>query len=59
LWHNLPFDKVGRGRAYSNILETIDNAPLVRMGRLANAAGAEVLADAPCTRVLQINVMKM
>jgi hypothetical protein len=43
----LTFDKAGRRRAYSNILATIDNAPLVRIGRLANETGAEVVADAP------------
>lgn len=42
----LTFDKPGRGRVYSSILETIGNTPLVRIGRLANDAGckAEVLA---------------
>jgi len=39
-------DKPGRGRVYGNILETIGNTPLVRIGRLAHEAGcqAEVLA---------------
>lgn len=42
----LTFDKPGRGRVYSSILETIGNTPLVRIGRLATDAGckAEVLA---------------
>lgn len=42
----LSFDKPGRGRVYANILETIGNTPLVRIGRLADEAGcqAEVLA---------------
>jgi cysteine synthase A len=42
----LTFDKPGRGRVYSSILETIGNTPLVRIGRLAQEAGcqAEVLA---------------
>lgn len=42
----LTFDKPGRGRVYGNVLETIGNTPLVRIGRLANEAGcqAEVLA---------------
>ncbi|WP_422041481.1 cysteine synthase A [Roseibium sp.] len=42
----LTFDKPGRGRVYSSILETIGNTPLVRIGRLAADAGcqAEVLA---------------
>ena len=42
----LTFDKPGRGRVYSNILETIGNTPLVRIGRLAAEAGckAELLA---------------
>ncbi len=42
----LTFDKPGRGRVYANILETIGNTPLVRIGRLTNEAGckAEVLA---------------
>jgi cysteine synthase len=39
-------DEPGRGRIYNNILETIGNTPLVRIGRLALEAGceAEVLA---------------
>ena len=39
-------DKPGRGRVYGNILETIGNTPLVRIGKLAHEAGcqAEVLA---------------
>lgn len=42
----LTFDRPGRGRVYGNILETIGNTPLVRIGRLANESGcqAEVLA---------------
>ena len=42
----LTFDKPGRGRVYDNILETIGNTPLVRIGRMARDAGcqAEVLA---------------
>lgn len=42
----LSFDRPGRGRVYANILETIGNTPLVRIGRLAHEAGcqAEVLA---------------
>lgn len=42
----LTFDRPGRGRVYANILETIGNTPLVRIGRLAHEAGcqAEVLA---------------
>ncbi len=42
----LTFDKPGRGRVYGNILETIGNTPLVRIGKLAEEAGcqAEVLA---------------
>ncbi len=42
----LTFDKPGRGRVYNNILETIGNTPLVRIGRLAADAGCqgEVLA---------------
>ncbi|MEM7445047.1 MAG: cysteine synthase A [Pseudomonadota bacterium] len=42
----LTFDKPGRGRVYDNILETIGNTPLVRIGRMAREAGcqAEVLA---------------
>ena len=39
-------DKPGRGRTYANILETLGNTPLVRIGRLAHERGcqAEVLA---------------
>jgi cysteine synthase A len=42
----LIFDRPGRGRVYGNILETIGNTPLVRIGRTAHQAGcqAEVLA---------------
>lgn len=42
----LTFDKPGRGRVYSNILETIGNTPMVRIGRLATESGCqgEVLA---------------
>jgi cysteine synthase A len=42
----LVLDKPGRGRVYDNILETIGNTPLVRVGRLAHEQGcqAEVLA---------------
>lgn len=42
----LSFDKPGRGRVYDNILETIGNTPLVRIGKLAeeNNCQAEVLA---------------
>ncbi|HZD25101.1 MAG TPA: cysteine synthase A [Alphaproteobacteria bacterium] len=42
----LTFDKPGRGRVYNNILETIGNTPLIRIGRLAQEHGcqAEVLA---------------
>jgi cysteine synthase len=42
----LSYDKPGRGRVYSNILETIGNTPLVRIGRLAeeNGCQGEVLA---------------
>ncbi len=42
----LSFDKPGRGRVYSSILETIGNTPMVRIGRLATEAGCqgEVLA---------------
>jgi len=39
-------DKPGRGRVYHNILETLGNTPLVKLGRIAEQAGAkaEVLA---------------
>jgi cysteine synthase A len=37
----LSFDKPGRGRVYSSILETIGNTPMVRIGRLAAEAGCE------------------
>lgn len=39
-------DKAGRGRIYNNILETLGNTPLVKLGRIAEQAGAkaEVLA---------------
>ncbi|MCW5751720.1 MAG: cysteine synthase A [Alphaproteobacteria bacterium] len=39
-------DRPGRGRVYGNILETIGNTPMVRIGRTAREAGcqAEVLA---------------
>ncbi|HSM39268.1 MAG TPA: cysteine synthase A [Afifellaceae bacterium] len=42
----LVFDKPGRGRVYDNLLETIGNTPLVRIGRLAAEFGCqgEVLA---------------
>jgi len=42
----LVFDKPGRGRVYDNLLETIGNTPLVRIGRLAAEYGCqgEVLA---------------
>jgi cysteine synthase A len=42
----LTFDKPGRGRVYSSILETIGNTPLVRIDRLTQEAEcqAEVLA---------------
>jgi len=42
----LVLDKPGRGRVYDNILETIGNTPLVRVGKLAHEEGcqAEVLA---------------
>jgi len=36
-------DAAGRGRIYSNIIETIGNTPLVRLNRLAEASG--VVAD--------------
>lgn len=36
-------DKPGRGRIYENILATIGNTPLVRLGRIAQEAG--VVAD--------------
>src|SRR5262245_59503478 len=43
---HLTFDKPGRGRVYSSILETIGNTPMVRIGRLADEAGcqAELIA---------------
>jgi cysteine synthase len=39
-------DKAGRGRIYENVLATIGNTPLVRLGRLADESGAkaEILA---------------
>jgi cysteine synthase A len=42
----LVFDKPGRGRVYDNLLETIGNTPVVRIGRLAAEFGCqgEVLA---------------
>jgi cysteine synthase A len=42
----LTFDKPGRGRVYSSILETIGNTPMVRVDKLAAEAGCqgEVLA---------------
>ena len=42
----LTYDKPGRGRVYDNLLETIGNTPLVRIGKLAAEYGchAEVLA---------------
>ncbi|MBX3498067.1 MAG: cysteine synthase A [Alphaproteobacteria bacterium] len=42
----MTFDKPGRRRVYGNVLETIGNTPMVRIGRLAREAGcqAEVLA---------------
>lgn len=41
----LTFDRPGRGRVYSSILETIGNTPLVRLGKIAEEANcqAEVL----------------
>ena len=36
-------DEAGRGRIYSNVLETIGNTPLVRLNRIAKEAG--VVAD--------------
>lgn len=44
--NRLTFDKPGRRRVYGNVLETIGNTPMVRIGRLAREAGcqAEVLA---------------
>ncbi len=41
-------DAPGRGRVYDNILETIGNTPLIRLGRLAQEAGcvADVLVKA-------------
>lgn len=43
----LTFDKPGRGRVYGSILETIGNAPLVRIEKLAAEMGcqAEVLVN--------------
>lgn len=34
-------DQSGRGRIYSNILETIGNTPMVKLGRIAEQAGAK------------------
>ena len=39
-YHKTQLDKPGRGRLYDNILGTIGNTPLVRLGRLAEEAGA-------------------
>ncbi len=38
---DLRFDPPGRGRIYDSIVETIGNTPLVRVRRLAAAAGIE------------------